>query len=51
MKSAAKKLGESFSFQEIYEYCPEPMQLSMQVLRKRIYRDFGPATLSPIYIF
>jgi hypothetical protein len=51
MKTTQKKLGCSYALQPIYEYLPQTQQLTLQLLRKRIYRELAPALFSPLPTF
>ena len=46
IKTAA---GTSYLMQVVYEHLPLAQQLDMQLVRKRWFREFGPAFLAPIH--
>ena len=41
--------GSSYLMQVVYEHLPLAQQLDMQLVRRRWFREFGPAFLAPIH--
>ena len=48
--SAKKAAGTSYLMQVVYEHLPLAQQLDMQLVRRRWFREYGPAFLAPIHL-
>ena len=42
--------GTSYLMQVVYEHLPLAQQLDMQLVRRRWFREYGPAFLAPIHL-
>jgi len=49
-RSAKTSAGTSYLMQVVYEHLPLAQQLDMQLVRRRWFREYGPAFLAPIHL-
>ena len=47
--SAKTAAGSSYLMQVVYGYLPLALQLNMQLVKRRWFREYGPAFLAPIH--
>ena len=47
--SAKKAAGTSYLMQVVYEHLPLAQQLDLQLVKRRWFREYGPAFLAPIH--
>ena len=50
LNSAKTAAGTSYLMQVVFEYLPLAQQLDMQLVKRRWFREFGPALLAPIHL-
>jgi hypothetical protein len=48
--SAKTAAGRSYLMQVVYEHLPLAQQLNIQLVRRRWFREYGPAFLAPIHL-
>jgi len=48
-KSAKTAAGTSYLMQVVYEHLPLAQQLEMQLVKRRWFREYGPAFVAPIH--
>jgi hypothetical protein len=47
--SAKTAAGRSYLMQVVYEHLPLAQQLDTQLVKRRWFREYGPASLAPIH--
>ena len=48
-KRAKTAAGTSYLMQVVFEHLPLAQQLDMQLVKRRWFREYGPALLAPIH--